>query len=67
MTNNAPGWTLDKTDVPTGVQYFRVVASASGYVNGMSSIVGPQTVLPGFDLWGYFSYATTVPYSIATP
>jgi hypothetical protein len=67
MTNTAGGWTLDKTDVPTGVQYFRVVASASGYVDGMSSIVGPQTVLQGFDLWGYFSYATTVPYSTATP
>ncbi len=67
MTNNAGGWALDKTDVPTGVQYFRVVASAPGYVDGMSSIVGPQTVLPGFDLWGYFSYATTVPYSTATP
>jgi hypothetical protein len=67
MTNNAPGWTLDKTGVPTGVQYFRVVASAPGYVDGMSSIVGPQTVLQGFDLWGYFSFATTVPYSTATP
>ena len=67
MTNNAGAWTLDKTDVPTGVQYFRVVASAPGYVDGMSSIVGPQTVLQGFDLWGYFSYATTVPYSTATP
>ena len=67
MTNNAGAWTLDKTDVPTGVQYFRVVASALGYVDGMSSIVGPQTVLQGFDLWGYFSYATTVPYSTATP
>ena len=67
MTNNAGGWALDKTDVPTGVRYFRVVASALGYVDGMSSIVGPQTVLQGFDLWGYFSYATTVPYSTATP
>jgi hypothetical protein len=66
MTNNAGGWTLDKTDVPTGVQYFRVVASAPGYVDGMSSIVGPQTVLPGFGLWGYFSFATSVPYSTAT-
>jgi hypothetical protein len=67
MTNNAGGWTLAKTDVPVGVEYFRVVASAPGYVDGMSSVVGPQTVLPGFDLWGYFSYATTVPYSTATP
>ena len=67
MTNNAPGWTLDKTDVPTGVQYFRVVASAPGYVDGVSTTVGPQTVLPGFDLWGYFSYETTVPFSTATP
>lgn len=67
MTNSAGGWALDKTDVPTGVQYFRVVASAPGYVDGMSSIVGPQIVLQGFALWGYFSYTTRVPYSTATP
>ncbi len=67
MTNNAGTWTLDKTDVPTGVCYFRAVASAPGYVNGVSPIYGPETVLPGFDLWGYFSYATSFPYSTHTP
>jgi hypothetical protein len=67
MTNNAGGWTLDRTGVPTGVQYFRAVASAPGYVDGVSGTNGPQTVLPGFDLWGYFSYSTSVPYSTATP
>jgi alpha-tubulin suppressor-like RCC1 family protein len=67
MTNNAGAWTLDKTDVPTGIRYFRVVASAPGFVDGVSPTYGPETVLPGFDLWGYFSYATSVPYSTHTP
>jgi len=66
MTNNAGAWTLAKTDVPTGVQYFRAVASAPGYVDGVSPTNAPENVLPGFDLWGYFSYATTFPYSTAT-
>ncbi len=67
MTNQNGTWTLQKTDVPTGTQYFRVVGSAPGYLDYESAAVGPVTVLQGFDPWGYFSYATTVPYSTATP
>jgi hypothetical protein len=66
MTDVDGTWTLNTTEVPTGMRYFRVVASAAGYLDSASAAVGPENVLEGFDLWGYFSYATTVPYSTAT-
>ena len=67
MTNDAGAWTLFCTDVPTGDQYFRVVASASGCLDGFSTISEPQTVLPGFNPWGLPIVATTRPYSTPTP
>jgi hypothetical protein len=40
-------WTFKTTDVPTGVRYFRVVASAPGYVDSPPTLAGPETVLDG--------------------
>jgi uncharacterized repeat protein (TIGR03803 family) len=67
MTQSNGNWSANPAFVPTGDRYFRVVASAPGWVSSVSDLVGPITVLQGFDPWGYFSYATTVPYSTATP
>jgi hypothetical protein len=54
-------WTLNTTDVPTGVQYFRVVASAPGYFDSASVAEGPETVLEGIAPFGFFFWQTTRP------
>jgi len=54
-------WTLNTTDVPTGVQYFRVVASAPGYFDSASGPAGPETVLDGIAPFGFFFWQTTPP------
>ena len=41
-------WTLNRTVVPVGTnRYFRVIASAPGYLDRTSAAVGPDTVLDG--------------------
>ncbi len=47
MTHVDANWTLNRTVVPTGDCYFRVIASAPGYVDANSAAVGPFTVLDG--------------------
>mgnify|MGYP003338049139 CR=1 FL=1 len=59
-------WHLDSTQVPEGNRYFRVIASASGYVDRTSAVNGPWLVMPGFNPFRGFSYATLVPYQTGT-
>ena len=61
ITDVGGNWTFKTTDVPTGTQYFRVVASAPGYFDSASGPVGPETVLDGIAPFGFFSWQTTGP------
>jgi Divergent InlB B-repeat domain len=49
MTNVGANWTLNTTDVPTGVRHFRVIASAPGYLDTSlaTNPNNPFTVLGG--------------------
>lgn len=68
MTHLDANWTLNTTDVPTGDQYFRVVASAPGYADALSTtIIGPITVLAGIAPFGDFSWETLSPHRTGTP
>jgi hypothetical protein len=60
-------WTLNTTDVPTGVRYFRVVAAAPGYVDRASAAAGPETVLDGIAPFGLFTWDTTYPTQTGVP
>jgi hypothetical protein len=63
MTDRDGTWTLIPTaDVPTGDQYFRVIASAPGYLDRTSPIQGPFTVLPGIASLTDFTWQTVPPY-----
>jgi hypothetical protein len=61
MADQDGNWTLNTTDVPTGIRYFRVDASAPGYADSASAAVGPETVLDGIAPFGFFSWNTTGP------
>jgi hypothetical protein len=62
MTEGVAGnWTLNRTDVPTGTQYFRVVASAPGYFDSSLLAVGSETVLDGIAPLGDLNWETTGP------
>jgi hypothetical protein len=57
-------WTLDTTDVPIGVRFFRANASASGYIDHNSLEAGPVTVLEPDPLPDFRSFSvnfTSVP------
>lgn len=62
MTHVDANWTLNTTDVPTGDQYFRVIASAPGYGDAFSTVVGPFTVVAGIGPLTNFIWQTTPPY-----
>jgi hypothetical protein len=62
-------WTLNTTDVPSGVRYFRAIASAPRYLDRVTeplAIIGPITVLEGIAPFGDFSYQTTSPLRTGT-
>jgi len=61
MTHQGATWSLNTTDVPAGVRYFRVVASAPGYVDTPSTSAGPESVLDGIAPFGFFKWQTTYP------
>jgi len=66
MADKDGNWTLNTTDVLTGTQYFRVVASAPGYADNASAAVGPETVLDGIAPFGFFKWETTYPNESGT-
>ncbi|HZL79584.1 MAG TPA: choice-of-anchor tandem repeat GloVer-containing protein, partial [Candidatus Limnocylindrales bacterium] len=61
MTNSNGNWSANPAFVPTGDRYFRVVASALGWVDSVSDLVGPITVLEDLAPFGFFSWQTTGP------
>jgi uncharacterized repeat protein (TIGR03803 family) len=61
MTQSNWNWSANPAFVPTGDRYFRVVASAPGWVDNVSDLVGPITVLGDIAPFGFFSWQTTGP------
>jgi hypothetical protein len=61
MTDVGGNWTLNITDVPTGTQYFRVIAAAPGYFNSASAAAGPEYVMDGIAPFGLFKWETSYP------
>jgi hypothetical protein len=41
LTDAGGHWTLNTPNVPAGVRYFRIIASALGYADGLSAAFGP--------------------------
>ena len=62
MTHQDTTWTSTSRDVPSGTRYFRAVASAPGYLDGVSTAVGPESVLEGIAPFGDFTWETTFPH-----
>ncbi len=67
MTDADGTWTLHTSDVPPGVHYFRVLASATHYLDAVSSVLGPYTVLDGIAPFGDFTWETVSPFRTGTP
>jgi Concanavalin A-like lectin/glucanases superfamily len=61
-----PGsWVLNTTDVPAGVRFFRVIASAPGYADSVSASKGPENV-QGIIEFGDLNVQTALPYQPGT-
>ncbi len=60
-------WTTTAIDLPSGTEYFRAIASAPGFPDQVSTVIGPLTILPGISPFGNFSYSTTAPARTGVP
>ncbi|MEO8429242.1 MAG: hypothetical protein ABI651_19300 [Verrucomicrobiota bacterium] len=67
MTHVDANWSLNTMDVPSGVRYFRAIASAPRYQDSISTSIGPITIEEGLAPFGDFNYQTTSPARTGTP
>jgi len=66
MAVSGTSWTLDTMDIPVGTVSFRAVASAPGFLDRISLVSGPATVLQGIGRLDDFTALTTLPHRTGT-